>query len=80
MPTVFKVRGVRYFFFSDEGDPREPLHIHAWGRGAQAKIWLFPEVQIAYSAGFNPREQSELIRIVAAKRDVIVRAWNEHFG
>jgi len=28
MPVVFRYRGYRFFFYSNEGDPREPLHIH----------------------------------------------------
>jgi hypothetical protein len=66
LPTVFRDSGVRFFFFSDEGDPREPIHIHAWGAGGQAKLWLFPNVQIAYSAGFSAPEQTRLVR--ASKR------------
>jgi hypothetical protein len=80
MPTAFRASGVRFFFLSDEGDPGEPPHIHAGGRGAQAKLWLFPTVQIAYSAGFSPPEQTELMRVVEARRELVVRAWNEHFG
>jgi Domain of unknown function (DUF4160) len=28
MPIVFRARGFRFFFYSNEGSPREPLHIH----------------------------------------------------
>ncbi len=80
MPTVFRASGVRFSFFSDEGDPREPVHIHAFGHGGQAKLWVFPKVEIAYSAGFTAREQSQLLQVVEAKRELIMRAWNEHFG
>ena len=80
MPTVFRVRGIRFSFFSDEGDPREPVHIHAFGHGGQAKLSLFPSVHIAYSAGFTAREQSQLVRAVEARREMIVRSWNEYFG
>ena len=29
MLVVFRFNGIRFHFFSNEGDPREPLHIHA---------------------------------------------------
>ncbi len=29
MPVVFRWEGIRFYFFSNEGDPREPVHIHA---------------------------------------------------
>jgi len=28
MPLVFRWKGYRFHFFSNEGDPREPVHIH----------------------------------------------------
>jgi hypothetical protein len=35
---------------------------------------------VAESAGFSRREQVDLVRLVEAQRDEIVRAWHEHFG
>ena len=31
MPVVFREGGLRYFFFSNEGDPREAVHVHVKG-------------------------------------------------
>jgi Domain of unknown function (DUF4160) len=42
MPVVFREGGLRYFFFSNEGQPREPPHVHVKGHGCDAKIWLDP--------------------------------------
>ena len=28
MPVVFRHRGFTFFFYSNEGTPREPIHIH----------------------------------------------------
>lgn len=74
MPTVFRYRGIRFHFFSNEGRPREPVHIHADRADAEAKLWLFPDVEIAESIGFTRHEQAELVRIVALRRDQIRRA------
>jgi hypothetical protein len=77
MPVVFRHNGARYFFFSNEGSPREPIHM----RGAcEAKLWVEPEVSVAESFGFTRRELTELTRIVIERRDEIRRAWHEHFG
>jgi hypothetical protein len=40
MPTVFHERGFRFFFYSDEGSPLEPVHIHVVRDEAEAKFWL----------------------------------------
>jgi hypothetical protein len=80
MPTIFRYKGIRFFFYSDEGDPREPMHVHARGNGNDAKFWLRPDVRIAFSDGFSRQEQLDLIRVVQTHREEIERAWNEHFG
>ena len=80
MPVIFRDGGLRYYFFSNEGVPREPPHVHVKGRGCDAKIWLEPDVSIADSYGFNARELSGILRTVAANRDRILRAWHEHFA
>jgi hypothetical protein len=80
MPVVFREGGLRYYFFSNEGSPREPLHVHVKGGGRDAKVWLEPELSIADSYGFNARELSAILRTVAINRDLIEKAWHEHFG
>ncbi len=80
MPTVFRDGRLRFHFFSNEGNPREAVHIHVDRGDAEAKLWLDPEVRVAESAGFTRREQTELVRIVTARREQIERAWHEHFG
>lgn len=39
MPVVFRWNGYRFHFFANEGDPREPVHIHISRAGATAKFW-----------------------------------------
>ena len=51
MPVVFRHRGYKFYFYSDEGTPREPLHIHVKVGIADVKFWLRPEVHIAYNDG-----------------------------
>lgn len=80
MPVVFRYRGFRFFFYSNEGSPREPVHIHVEKDEAEAKFWLNPEVSVAYNDGYDARTLRELIEIVKANRELIVRTWDEHFG
>jgi hypothetical protein len=80
MPVVCRENGFRFYFYSDEGDPREPVHIHVVKAGSDAKFWLYPEVIIAYNRGFDARTQNELSRIVTARRAEIEEAWRDHFG
>ena len=80
MPTVFRQDGFRFFFYSNEGDPREPVHIHVMHAGAEAKFWLAPEVSLAHSQGFDARTLRRLAEIIRARRSEIERAWHDHFA
>ncbi len=80
MPVVFRQDGYRFHFYSDEGDPREPSHIHVRRGRDNAKFWLWPKVNLAYNRGFTPLEQRRLTLIVEGRRDEIERAWNDFFS
>ncbi|WBO23069.1 DUF4160 domain-containing protein [Sphingomonas abietis] len=80
MPVVFREQGVRFHFYSNEGDPREPAHIHAVKADADAKLWLYPEVSFAYNRGFDARTQRWLLALVEERQSDIEDAWNAHFS
>ena len=80
MPVIFRHKGYRFYFFSNEGDPREPVHVHVTKDGHDAKFRLQPEVVVAYNHGFNARGLAELARVVEERRTEIEEAWDEHFG
>lgn len=80
MPVVFRHKGFRFYFFSNEGDPREPMHVHVGKDGIDAKFWLWPDVVVAYNDGFSARTLRELTEIVVHRRREITNAWNEFFG
>lgn len=79
MPVVFRHKGYRFFFYSNEGDPREPLHIHVRKGEAVAKFWLVPRVSLAESYAMSSAELRELMGVIEKNQDVIERYWNEHF-
>ena len=74
MPTVPRYRNLRFFFFSNEGSPREPVHVHVEGDGGEAKLWLAPEVAVARNAGFSRRQLSELVRVAIENKEAMERA------
>lgn len=80
MPVILRYKGYTFFFFSNEGDPREPLHVHVRKGGATAKFWLEPQVALAESYGLSGQELNELAKVVGNNRQLIERAWYEFFG
>jgi len=77
MPTVLRVGGFRFFFFSNEG--HEPPHIHIESAGNYAKFWLEP-VELARSVGYKARELRRLRTLVEEHCDQFLEKWHEHFG
>lgn len=80
MPVILRYKGYTFFFFSNEGDPREPLHVHVRKAGATEKFWVAPQVSVVESYGLNGQELNELVKVVADNRQLIERAWHEFFG
>ena len=77
MPTILRVAGYRFFFFSNERG--EPPHIHAEQAERYAKFWVRP-VSLAGNVGFRSGELTELHRLVEQYQALFVEKWNEFFG
>ncbi len=80
MPVIFRDKGYRFFFFSNEGNPLEPCHIHVRKGGAVAKIWLVPEIRLAEAYDMSSAELRKLLLVVKQNQELIKRKWNEYFG
>lgn len=80
MPVIFRYRGFKFFFYSNEGTPPEPIHVHVERDDLEAKFWVIPEVRVAYNDGYEARTLRMLMGVVEANKDRIARAWNEYFG
>jgi hypothetical protein len=76
VPTVLRIRGYRFYFYSHE--PNEPPHVHVDKAGASMKVWLQP-VAIARNSGFAPHELAEVVRLVEASQAALQEAWDEFF-
>ena len=75
-PTVLRIRGYRFYFFSRE-EPR--LHVHVQHANGEAKFWLEPVVELAANYGLNPTRLNEALKLIEEHRDEIRSAWAKHF-
>ncbi len=80
MPVVFRERGFRFHFFSNEGDPLEPVHIHVTKDDLDAKVWLYPAVAFAYNKGYDARTERWILSIVEARKLEIEEVWHDYFS
>ena len=76
-PTVLRVRGYRFYFFSRE-EARPHVHVqHATG---DAKLWLAPTIEVAQNFGLSPQRLTAALRLAREHADEIRHAWKAHFG
>jgi len=80
MPVIFRYKSFRFFFYSNEGNPREAMHVHVRSSDGEAKFWLTLTVYLADSDGFDARTLRDLRNAVVANQLLIERAWNDHFA
>ncbi|WP_404418518.1 DUF4160 domain-containing protein [Marinospirillum sp.] len=80
MPVVLRVDGLKFFFYSNEGNPLEPVHVHVRRAGCEAKIWLQPEIQIARNEGFDAKALKKILELVQQHQEALKEAWYEYFA
>ncbi len=80
MPKVFSWRGHRFHFFSNEGDPTEPCHIHIQKDNNRAKFWIEPYISLEYNYGFTGKELNGFRKKIEEREELIRSKWNEYFN
>ena len=79
MPVLLRSGPYKVFFYSNEGTPREPKHVHVRTAGKEAKVWLNPGIELAANRGFNSKELADIISLVDSHKLAFEAAWDEHF-
>ena len=77
MPTVLRIGGFRFYFYSHE--PNEPPHVHVDRGEATIKVWL-ESLEVAKSRGFRAHEIGGIVALVDANRALLLEAWHEYFS
>lgn len=86
MPQVFRIGPYWVYFWANESDQLEPIHVHV-SEGAPTKnatkIWIAASGK-TYLANNNskipPKTLRNIMRIVGARSEEIIAMWEEYFG
>jgi len=76
-PTVLRVKGFRFYFFSRE---ERRAHIHVQRSGGEAKFWIDPAVELAANYGLKPKQVAEAEQLIEEHLHEIRSAWVKHFA
>ena len=74
MPTVLKIEGFRFHFYSDESN--EPPHIHAATVDGECKFWLEPVI-LARNIGLKPHIVRHIEKLVFENLDFLKEKYYE---
>ena len=75
-PTVLRVKGFRFYFFSREA---RRAHIHVQHAGGEAKFWIDPVVELAANFSLKPKQVTEVQKLIEEHLHEIRCAWAKHF-
>jgi hypothetical protein len=75
-PTVFRKKGYRFYFLSNE---EKRMHIHVSCEDGEAKFWLEPMVSLAMFYKLNGKKLREIQVIIEEHENEIIGAWKRHF-
>lgn len=75
MPELFRLFGIRFFFFSNE---HLPIHIHIENGDGDAKFEVKP-IKLISNNGIKNKDIKLAESIIEENQEIIERRWNEYF-
>lgn len=76
MPTILRLNGFRFFFYTNEHLPK---HIHVEKGEGTAKFNLFP-VELVKSKRFRAYEINDIRKLVSENLELFKDKWDEYFN
>ena len=77
VPTLLRIEGFRFFFFSNEGT--EPPHVHFEFGDGYGKFWLEP-VELVHAHLMKQQEVRRARLLVEQHKAEFLEKWREYFG
>jgi hypothetical protein len=75
MPELFRMFGIRFFFYSLE---HLPIHVHIRNADGNAKFEINP-VRLIENNGMKNKDLKLAESIIEENEDLIIRQWNKFF-
>lgn len=86
MPQLFKIGSYTIYFWSNENEPLEPIHVHiAEGRATAnaTKIWITSSGKALLcnnKSHISQKILKKMLRFIEANSSVIIEKWVEQFN
>ena len=86
MPRIFKIGSYWIYFWSNEGRPLEPVHVHVTEGKPTAnatKIWLTREGKCILehnNSNIKENHLKNILRVIENQKKMVFKRWEEFFG
>lgn len=86
MPQIFKIAGYLVFFWTNEGDPSEPIHVHVIKgvpSGNSTKIWITKSGHCLLcnnNSQIPDRVLRNIMDVIEARSLDVINKWYDYFG
>lgn len=86
MPQIFKFGGYIIFFWSNENNPIEPVHVHIAEHNPKensTKVWITKKGKALIcnnNSHILPKDLRKLMAFIEANSKEIIQKWYEYFG
>lgn len=86
MPQVFKVGSYWIYFWTNENNPLEPIHVHiAEGRPSEnaTKVWITKHGKCLLcnnNSQIPKHVLRNIMRVIEARSEEVISKWVQYFG
>ena len=86
MPQIFRIGPYIVYFWSNESDPLEPVHVHVCQgapNGNATKIWITRagKCYLCHNRSQIPTHTlNNIMRIIEARSEEVIQKWSDYFG
>lgn len=78
MPEIFRIFGLRFYFYSRE---HEPIHVHVKSVDGNAKFEILPDgIVLVYNKGLKPKDVKCAEMVLEENKELAISKWNDYFG
>lgn len=78
MPEIFRMFGMRFFFYSRE---HEPIHVHVKNSDGRAKFDITKDgIVLVKNEGIKTKDIKAAEMVLEENKELAIEKWNEYFG
>lgn len=85
MPKIFSINGYNIYFWTNEGNPPEPIHVHISKKPHEnaTKVWIKSDgtCEVDDNKDKIPKHTlNDIVEVIEYSSEIIIKDWEQVFG